>query len=518
MSIDHDDYSSNVRVRPLSMADFDRLVEMQLACFPGMKPWRIEQVESQLAVFPEGQLGVEVDGTLMASSASLIVMSSEYTDWHDWLSLADSGFIRNHDPHGDTLYGIEIMVHPDARGLRLARRLYDARKEICRKFNLVRMMAGGRIPGFSAHKGKMSAEDYVAKVVHKELYDPVLTAQIANGFQLKRLIPDYLPSDEDSSGYATHIEWANSDHVASEGRRQRRAYDPVRVSLVQYPMRPINSWDEFERQCTFFVDVAADHHADFVLFPELFTLQLLGLVKGARPGTAARALAGFTPQYLELFQSLAVRYNTNIIGGSQFIIEDDRLLNMSYLFRRDGSLARQAKIHVTPNERRWWGIQGGDTYDTIETDRGTIAIAVCYDIEFPELSRIAAEKGAYMVFCPFNTNDRYGYLRVRSCAQARAIENQCYVMVAGCVGALPQVENADLHYAQSAVLTPSDIAFARDGVAAEASANLETVVIHEIDIEAVKRARRSGTVRNWDDRRTDLYRVHAKVGGDDQII
>jgi predicted amidohydrolase len=334
-----------------------------------------------------------------------------------------------------------------------------------------------------------------------------LTTQLANGFLLRQLVPDYMPTDEDSAGFATILEWPNLDYVPVPTRRSRRAVDQVRVSLVQYPMRPINSWEQFERQCDFFVDVAADQRADFVLFPELFTLQLLSLVKNQRPGHAARALAEMTPRYLELFAGMAVRYNVNIIGGTNFVVENDDLDNAAYLFRRDGTLARQKKIHVTPNEQRWWGVQGASEIDVFDTDCGKIAIAVCYDIEFPEMGRVVAQQGANIIFVPYNTSDRAGHLRVRYCAHARAVENQMYVVTSGCVGALPQVENADIHYAQSAVLTPSDIPFARDGIAVEASPNISTVLTCDLDLELLRRARRNGTVRTWADRRLDLYEV-----------
>jgi predicted amidohydrolase len=78
---------------------------------------------------------------------------------------------------------------------------------------------------------------------------------------------------------------------------------------------------------------------------------------------------------------------------------------------------------------------------------------------------------------------------------------------------LPWVENDDVHYAQSGVYTPSDVSFARDGIAAEASPNIETVLVHGLDAEALRRHRREGTVQNWNDRRTDLYRVEWKGQG-----
>lgn len=156
---------------------------------------------------------------------------------------------------------------------------------------------------------------------------------------------------------------------------------------------------------------------------------------------------------------------------------------------------------------RWWGVSGGDKLNVIDTDSGRIAVLICYDAEFPELARVAVEQGAQILFVPSNTNDRRGHLRVRISCQARAIENQVYVVNAGCVGNLPFVENADTHYAQSGIFTPSDIAFARDGVAIDAEPNVETVLFQDVDLELLRRARRNGTARNWHDRRKDLYRV-----------
>ncbi|HSU41231.1 MAG TPA: nitrilase-related carbon-nitrogen hydrolase [Polyangiaceae bacterium] len=515
--IDHKEFERRVKVRRLQSSDYERVVELQTLCFPRMKAWDLEQFSSMLRIFGEGQIGVELDGSLAASSSSLMLDFDLYSEWHDWTKISDNGYIRNHDPRGNTLYGIEIMVHPEQRGLRLASRIYDARKELCREKNLERLVIGGRIPGYAPNAAQMTAEEYVARVQAKELYDPVLTTQLANGLVVLRLIPDYLPSDEDSAGWATHMEWVNLAFVPDD-KRDLRPTRNVRVAAVQYEMRRIASFEEFERQVEFFVDSSADYRADFVLFPELFTLQLLSLAPGAsRPGEAARSLAEHTPRYLELFGRLAIKYNVNIIGGSQFAVEDGKLFNVAYLFRRNGTIDRQFKIHVTPSERRWWGVEGGSRLEVFETDRGRIAILVCYDIEFPELARLAAKQGAQILFCPFNTNERSAYLRVRHCAHARCIENHVYVVLAGCTGNLPQVENADIHYAQSAVLTPCDLFFARDGIAGECQANVETLVIHDVDLELLRRARYTGATLNWNDRRTDLYRINYRStdGGND---
>ncbi|MCL4115110.1 UNVERIFIED_CONTAM: hypothetical protein GTU68_017334 [Idotea baltica] len=480
---------------------------MQRACFPGMETWEKPQLQSQIDHFPEGQMVLEIDGQIAASSACLILNYHTDLEWHDWKKIADAGFIRNHAPKGDMLYGIEIMVHPDFRGMKLSRRLYDGRKELCREKNLAGIIIGGRIPGYGKHADDMTAREYVDAVAERHLFDPVLTAQLANGFALQGLIPGYFPSDSASCGYATFLEWRNLDYVKGAKRRFLSVTELVRIAAVQYQMRTIKNFDEFAKQSEFFIDTASEYKSDFVLFPELHTTQLLSCIPDLRPGEAARRLAEFTPQYLDHYTEMAVKYNVNIIGGSQFVVEDDTLFNVSYLFRRDGTLGMQDKIHITPSERKWWGVSPGRKVHVFDTDCGTIGILICYDIEFPELVRIAASKGAQIIFVPFNTDTRHGYLRVRNCAMARCVENHVYVAVAGCTGNLPFVENSDIHYAQSAIFTPADAEFARDAIAAESNANIETLVIHDVDVEQLRRHKESGSVQNWNDRRTDLYKV-----------
>lgn len=500
------DFEKKIRLRPLALADYEALVDMQGRCFPGMIPWSREQIASQLAVFPEGQLCIEYKGRLVASSSSLVVDYDRYEDWHDWKRVADAGFIRNHTYEGDTLYGIEIMVDPGFRGMHLARRLYNARKDLCREMNLARIVIGGRIPGFGGQPAEMTAREYVEKVIERGLYDPVLTTQVANGFVLKALIPDYFPSDEASRGYATHLEWTNLDYVRDPQRRWHRV-SVVRLCAVQYRMRPIASWEEFCTQCAYYMDAAADSRADFVLFPELITTQLLGLEQDDRPADAVRSLSRRTPEYLDFFARSAVKYNVNVIGGSQFTLEGDRLFNVAYLFRRDGTIEQQPKLHVTADEQRWWGVEAGDALEVFDTDRGKVAILTSYDVMFPELARVAAARGAQILFVPFNADDRAGYLRTRYCAQSRAVENDAFVVVAGCTGNLPFVANADVHYAQSGIYTPLDFSFARDGIAAECTPNIETLVMADVDLELLRRHRYAGTVQPWTDRRDDLYGV-----------
>jgi len=297
-------FERQIAVRPITIDDYVALKALQLKCFPGMQPWSRAHIESQTEIFPEGQICVTYGGQIVASSCSLIVDFDHYEDWQDWNKISDNGYIRNHDDEGDVLYGIEMMVDPEYRGLKLARRLYEARKELVRERNLRSIIIGGRIPGYGKHADEMTAREYVEKVIAKELFDPVLTAQLANGFALRRLIPNYLPADQESRGFATFLEWENIDYVPP-GRRRYRAVSNARVCAVQYMMRPIDYFENFKDQVEYFVDTASDYKSDFVVFPELLTAQLMSFIEVKTAKEAIRRLTGYTEQLDQLFLELA---------------------------------------------------------------------------------------------------------------------------------------------------------------------------------------------------------------------
>ncbi|WP_062050542.1 bifunctional GNAT family N-acetyltransferase/carbon-nitrogen hydrolase family protein [Bacillus sp. JCM 19034] len=505
--IDVSKYEKKMILRNIKQEDFLEIIEMQKLCFPNMEPWRIEHLQSHVEHFPEGQFCVEYDGIIIGSCASLIINFDEYDDQHTWAEITDQGYITNHDPEGYNLYGIEIMVHPDYRRMKIGRRLYEARKDLARELNLKSIIIGGRIPNYYKYAEDLTPRQYVEEVTMHNIFDPVLTFQIMNGFTLKRVNPNYLHDDKASLKYATLMEWNNIDYRSTTPKRQFKTSFPVRITTIQYEMKKISSFEDFAIQCEYYTDVAASFQSDFAVFPEIFTLQLLSFLPEKSPSLAIRRLTEFTEDYLDLFTNLAVKYNVNIIGGSHFVEEDGKIYNISYLFRRDGTIEKQYKLHITPNEKRFWGISAGDKVHVFDTDCGKIAIQICYDIEFPELGRIAVDKGANIIFTPFCTDDRQGYLRVRYCSQARAIENQVYTVLSGTVGNLTDVENMDIQYAQSGIFSPSDFTFARDGIVGECQPNIETVVVGDVDLELLRRNRRAGSVRQLKDRRHDIYAI-----------
>jgi len=502
------DVEHKLNLRNVTMADYDQIKEiMELVYSNAGGAYTKKELKSMLKYFPEGQIAVEDNGTLVAAAFSLIVDYSDYGDTHTYKQITGSGTLKTHDAEGDTLYGIDVFVHPKYRGLRLGRRLYDARKELCEKLNLRAIIVGGRIPGYKKYSDQYSPREYIDKIKNKEIFDPILTFQLANEFHIRKIMTGYMPDDKESKAYATLLEWINVYYEDTEklfgGKKSL-----VRMGVVQWQMRPLTSVENLISHIEFFVDTVSGYKADFILFPEFFNAPLMAEFKKASASDAVRALADYTDEIRENMIRLALAYNINIIAGSMPLYEDNKLYNVSYLCRRDGTWDAQYKLHVTPDEMIYWGLKGGNKLRVLDTDAGKIGILICYDVEFPELSRILADQGVNILFVPFWTDTKHSFLRVMRCAQARAIENECYVAISGSIGNLPGVENMDIQYAQSAVFSPSDFSFPPEAIVAEATPNTETTLVVDLDIDLLKKLRTQGTVRNLQSRRNDLYRVN----------
>lgn len=241
-------------------------------------------------------------------------------------------------------------------------------------------------------------------------------------------------------------------------------------------------------------------------------MQLLSVFEPLPAIEGIRRLSSeFTQPFIELMSRLVDKYNLYIIGGSHPIERDGKLRNECLIFDPSGRYISQPKLHITPAEQRFWGISGGDELIVLQTPKAKIAVQICYDVEFPEASRYLADQGVEILFVPYCTDDRHGQLRVRYCAQARAIENQIYVATAGIIGNLPSVQAMDIHYGQAAVFTPSDFEFARDGIQAIADSNVETLLVTDIDTEDLYRSRTAGSVTPRLDRRTDLFELKVNL-------
>lgn len=502
-------------LRGLKRADYPDIKRIMDRVYKGMGgAWKPDEFETLIVRFPDGQICIEDQGSVVAAALTILVNAEELENQrHSYEDVVNGGKMTGHDPDGNALYGVDIFVDPDYRGLRLGRRLYDARKELCETLNLKSILFGGRIPGYGQHSDAMTPVAYIQKVKDNEIHDSVLSFQLSNDFHIKKILKNYMPEDTQSGAYGILMEWIN---IYYEKRQKlfggRKSYP--RISVVQWQMRPFNDLQEFLHQAEFFVDAVAGYKSDLVLFPELLNAPLLKNFNQENPAEAMRSLAEYTDEIRAAFVNMAITYNINIVTGSMPELIDDSLYNVAFLCRRDGTWDAQYKLHVTPDESQCWGLKGGDKLKIFDTDIGKVGVLICFDVEFPELSRNLADKGMTILLVPFLTDTKNAYLRVRRCAQARAIENECYVAISGSVGNLPKVENMDIQYSQSAIFTPSDFAFPHDAIAAEATPNTEMTLMVDLDLDLLKELRQQGSVRNLQSRRNELYEVVWKMAED----
>ncbi len=509
-------------VRPMTLDDVAAVIALQGRAFPGEPPWRADQLTRHLEVFPEGQLVVSDEtGRILGSASSLLIDWDDYAESAHWSAITGQGTFDTHNPLGKTLYGADMGVDPEVRQQGVGTLLYDARKVLIGERGLKRLLTGGRIPGYAAVAEQMTPKEYVAEVVAAKRWDPVLTFQLGNGLVVLDVVPNYL-QDNESHGFATVLEWLNPEYtssvslqaslqhaaleqVAAEALRGTPRPRRVRIAAVQYLLRPITRFEDFASQVEFFVHSAKDYHAHFVLFPELFTMQLLSYINEPAPALAVRRLAQLAPGYEALFMRLAQETGIYIIAGTHPVIQKGHAFNAAHLFTPNGKVFRQKKVHLTPTESGPYQFSRGHGLYIYHTDFGNIAILVCYDVEFPEVARVMAEAGAEILFVPSCTDGREGFCRVRYCAQARAIENQIYVAMTGTVGNLPLVPYMATNYGQAAILTPSDYFFARDGIAAEGTINQEQLVVADVDLDLLDEQRVNGSVIPLHDLIKDAY-------------
>ena len=279
-----------------------------------------------------------------------------------------------------------------------------------------------------------------------------------------------------------------------------------RTAAVQYKLADISSFEQFAEQVTHYVRNAQEYGVQFILFPEFMTTQLMSIGDGQGEALPIERLPDFTEDYLQLFRSLAEEYAVYIVGGTHVIKDTDgKLRNAAHLFHPDGKIDVQHKIHLTPSEAEGWNMSPGESIEVFDTAFGTIAMLTCYDIEFPEIVRMARAKGADVIFCPSCTDDRHGFYRVRYCCHARAVENQVYVVTTGTVGSLRKVDLMRANFGQAAIIAPNDIPFPPAGILSEGIINDDMLVVADLDLALLEDVRVKGSVTTWRDRRTDLY-------------
>jgi GNAT superfamily N-acetyltransferase len=191
----------------------DQCAALERAAFPNADPDELisaDDFRAYAAVFPEGVF-VCLDGERVVGQAAGILLDFDFDNpQHTIAEITGEHQCGNHDPGGDWYYGTDIVVDPEYRRRGIGAELYRLRKDLVRRLGKKGIIAGGYMRGFKDHKSSMSAEDYIAAVSRREIYDPTLTFQMDNGFELAGALKDYLPS-EATDGWSALIVWRRTD-------------------------------------------------------------------------------------------------------------------------------------------------------------------------------------------------------------------------------------------------------------------------------------------------------------------
>lgn len=209
----------SIVVRTARKSDVPALVSLNRAAYPDLVQDGVVFDELQLGVhlqrFAEGQLVAEVDGEVVGGMATFILPPAiDALAPHTWMGVTDGGYFARHDPQGETLYLADIYVGERHWGRGVGRVLYQALFELCRRLELARVVAGGRLYGYCDHADVLSAQEYVRRVVRGEISDRVLVSQLRAGFAIRGLMPNYL-HDWRSRHWATLLEWVNPHRPAA---------------------------------------------------------------------------------------------------------------------------------------------------------------------------------------------------------------------------------------------------------------------------------------------------------------
>ena len=283
----------------------------------------------------------------------------------------------------------------------------------------------------------------------------------------------------------------------------------IKISACQFPIAR-GGFDDFRARVeAAMAEVPRD--SDWVLFPELFTVGLVTVYPDAASVADLTRIVEFTPRYRELFHQIATSRKQFVLAGSHLEKHGERYFNVAHLFTPDGRELTHKKTHIFPAESRWQTTEG-DTLEVWDLGPAKAGIAICYEAEIPEVSRILAYNGAEVILCPSFTFSEAGFWRVRHCAQARCIENQIYFVHCCTIG------NAGAPlppgYGRSSILSPCDQPWNANGIVAEATTNKQMVVTASIDIDPLYENRKTGAATTFHDRtrRAPMYNQYPPYG------
>ncbi len=277
----------------------------------------------------------------------------------------------------------------------------------------------------------------------------------------------------------------------------------VKIATAQYDISFLENWQAYQDKIGRWVAEAVGQNALILLFPEYASMELASLFGQAIYSSLSKQLAAMQSvhdDYIGLFKGLAAQHQCIIQSGSFPVqVEPGVYRNRAYLFMPDGSFDYQDKLIMTRFENEQWLIHGGKELKCFDTEVGKIAINICYDSEFPLLARKQVEMGVNLILVPSCTDTLAGFHRVKIGCQARALENQCYVVQSCLVGNAPWSEAVDVNIGAAAIYTPVDRGFPDNGILAAGDLNAVQWVFGEVSLSACAVVREQGQVFNYRD-------------------
>ena len=277
----------------------------------------------------------------------------------------------------------------------------------------------------------------------------------------------------------------------------------VTVAAISYPIEPVGSVAGAAAKLDRLVGAAAADGAELVVIPEYAAMELTSALPAevaADLDAQLAALQALVPAYRAACAAVAARHRVHLLAGSLPERDGDRYLNRARLSAPSGADVAIAKVQLTRFERERWGVSGGGAATVVDTALGPLGVAICYDAEFPLLVRRMVDAGARLILVPSCTDALAGYWRVRIACQARALENQCYVVQAPTVGLAPWSPAVDDNHGAAAIYAPPDRGFPDDGVVAIGPLDEAATVLARLDLDAIDRVRADGQVlghRDW---------------------
>lgn len=273
----------------------------------------------------------------------------------------------------------------------------------------------------------------------------------------------------------------------------------MKLAAAAYPLTWFDHFDDYAAHLGAWVAGAADQGAELLVFPEYGSMELSSLGGRKMAGDLEQALhevARHRPAVDALHVELAARHGVFILGASGPVFDGPRPVNRATLYGPSGLIGHQDKQIMTRFERETWDVVPGRGLTLFDTEIGRIGVVICYDSEFPLLSRRLVEAGAEILLVPSCTDSLAGFTRVRVGAMARALENQCLVLHSPTVGFCDFCLAVDENVGAAAIYGPPDRGFPETGILAEGAVNHPGWVLAEASLEAVRQVRASGNVLN----------------------